>query len=250
MQDRDALARQEEANREVISALGQLSRDVQAPPDFVGRVRVKADQQPILRPKRLAWLGRRPWGVDVAVAAVLVLAVVGAVPQYTEWFNTYVRGLPSEGEDTLAPLRTRGLGPRREDTSGPLRTRGLGPRREAASPTLPLGPWQFNAHGQWGQLTLTAVTARGQLYGTLDGAPMAGVWDAAAQQITLIGVRNPADLSTVQLFTGYLFKNAGGLQGVGTMTYTLAGSFTTLANSGASTPRTAYGWYAQTGVVE
>ena len=94
----------------MIAALGQLSRDVQAPPDFVARVLAKADQQPIPRPKRLAWLGRLPWGVDVAVAAVLVLAVVGAVPQYLTWFNAYVRGVPADSDDMIGPLRTRGLG--------------------------------------------------------------------------------------------------------------------------------------------
>jgi outer membrane protein OmpA-like peptidoglycan-associated protein len=79
-----------------IVALGQLVRTVQAPPDVVAQTSAKADQQPVRRPKRLAWLGRLPWGVDVAAAAVLVLALVGAVPHYRTWFHTYVRGVPSE----------------------------------------------------------------------------------------------------------------------------------------------------------
>src|SRR5262245_19103675 len=111
MQKQDALERQEEASREVIAGLREMSRDLQAPPDFVARVLAKADQQAIPRPRRLAWLGRLPWGVDVAVAAVLVLAVVGGVPQYLDWFNTYVRGSPSEGGETIAPPQPRALGP-------------------------------------------------------------------------------------------------------------------------------------------
>ena len=99
MKDQDALARQEAANREVIAALGQLSRDVEAPPDFVARVLARADQQPAPRPARVSWLGRLPWGVDVAIAAVLVLAVVGAAPQYRTWFNAYIRGIPSAEDE-------------------------------------------------------------------------------------------------------------------------------------------------------
>ena len=168
------------------------------------------------------------------MVAVFVLAVVGAVPQYLTWFNAYVRGIPPEGEEFL----------------GPLRTRGLGPPREAAGPSLPLGPWQLNASGQRGQLMITEVTLWGALRGTADGEPIVGVWDEAAQQLTFMLVRNSSDPARVQLFTGYLFQNAGGWQGVGTVTYTLTGSYTALAGPGAVTPRTTYGWYAQKGVVE
>jgi hypothetical protein len=84
----------------------------------------------------------------------------------------------------------------------------------------------------------------------LDGEPLVGVWNATAQQLTFAWLRDPAEPATVQLFTGYLWKQAGGLQGVGTVTYTLAGSFVAVAAPGASPPRTTYGWYAQTGVRE
>jgi hypothetical protein len=131
-----------------------------------------------------------------------------------------------------------------------MRTRGLGPPRETAGPSLPLGPWQLNANGQWGQLLITEVTPEGELRGTIDGEPIVGVWDAAAQQITFTLVRNPSDPARVRLFTGYLFQHAGGLQGIGTVTYTLTGTLTALAGPGAVTPRTTYGWYAQKGVVE
>src|SRR5262245_3370661 len=126
MKQQDALEQQEAAAPEVIAALGQLTRDVQAPPDFVAHVLAKADQQPVLRPSRVIWLGRLPWGVDVAVAAILLLAVVGAVPQYMTWFTAYVRGIPSDSDDMIGPLRTRGPG------SG------------AVTASLPLGTWEVN----------------------------------------------------------------------------------------------------------
>jgi hypothetical protein len=235
MRDRphqDALARQEAANREVIAALGQVARDVEAPPDFVARVLAQADHHPAPRPPRRAWLGRLPWGVDVAVAAVLVLAVVGAVPQYRTWFHAYVRGVPSAEDELIGPLRTRGAG------------------RERAAFSLPLGTWEANASGDRGPLQLVSVSPQGELRGTLFGTEIVGFWDERAQQVTFVRVVNPADPSTTQLFTGYLFRHPGGLRGVGHATYTLAGSFTALAGTGATAAQAAYGWYAQQGVAE
>jgi hypothetical protein len=232
MKDQDALERQETAAPEVIAALGQLSRDVQAPPDFVARVLAKADQQPVPRPKRPAWLGRLPWGVDVAVAAVLVLAIVGAVPQYTEWFNAYVRGVHTDSDEMIGPLRTRGLG------SG------------VAVASLPLGTWEVNAGGDRGPLQIASVSPQGELRGTLFGKAIVGFWDEPAQKVMFVRIVNPAVPSTVQLYTGYLFRNSGGLHGVGNATYTLAGSFEALAGTGATASRAVYGWYAQQGVTE
>jgi hypothetical protein len=233
-QHQDALAQQEAANREVIAALGQLSRDVEASPDFLARVLARADQQPVRRPARQIGLGRLPWGVDVAVAAVLVLALVGAVPQYLTWFHTYVRGGPSE---TAPPPE-----------ESPMRTRGW--EREPAASSLPLGTWEVNAGGDRGSLQIASVTRQGELRGTLFGKAIVGFWNDLAQQITFVRILDPAEPSTTQLFTGYLFRTPGGLRGVGNATYTLAGSFTALAGTGATAARAASGWYAQQGVTE
>jgi hypothetical protein len=81
MEDRknqDALAQQEAANREVIAALGQLSRDVQAPPNFVARVLAKAEQGPAPRPGPLAWLGHGwspTWATALALGLLLSVGV-------------------------------------------------------------------------------------------------------------------------------------------------------------------------------
>jgi hypothetical protein len=237
MKDQDALTRQEEANREVIAALGRISQHVQAPPDFVAQVLAKADQQPLPRPGRLTWLrggflGRLPWGFDVAVAAVFILAVVGAVPQYVTWFNAYVRGVPAEEEEPFGPLRTRG------------------PGREWPAPSLPLGTWEVNASGDRGPLQIASVSRQGELWGLLFGKAIVGFWNELAQQITFVRIMDPAEPSTTQHFTGYLFRNSGGLHGVGNATYTLAGSFTALAGTGATATRATYGWYAQQGATE
>ena len=231
-QQQDALARQEAANCDVIAALGQLRRDVEAPPDFLARVLAQADQQPAPRPARVSWLGRLPWGVDVAVAAVLILAVVGAVPQYLTWFHTYVRGVPSAEDELIGRLQTRGAG------------------LERAPASLPLGTWEANASGDRGVLQLVSVSPQGELRGSLFGTAIVGFWDERAQQVTFVRVVNPADPSTTQLFTGYLFRTPGGLRGVGHATYSLAGSFTALAGTGATAAQAAYGWYAQQGVAE
>jgi hypothetical protein len=249
-QHQDTLERQETANREVIAALGQLSRDVQAPPDFLERVLARADQQSLRRPPRAGWLGRLPWGVDVAVAAVLVLAVVGAVPQYLTWFQTYVRGIPAETVLSPEDVRHLSQGQARlvaeEETLPP--TRGLG--RERVIPSLPLGTWEVNASGDRGSLQLVSVSHQGELRGTLFGKDLVGFWDERSQKATFARLLNPADPSTVQLYTGYLFRTPGGLHGVGTATYTLTGSFTALAGTGATAARAVYGWYAQQAVTE
>jgi hypothetical protein len=239
----------------VIAALGQLARDVEAPPDFVSRVLAKADQQPAPRPARLTWLGGLPWGVDVAVAAVLVLAVVGAVPQYRTWFNAYVRGVPADSDDVIGPLRTRGGGggvpspPSRADVThhkGLRETPGSG----EDAPSLPLGTWEVNAGGDRGPLQLASVSRQGELRGTLSGIEIIGFWNARARKVTFVRLLKPDDPSTAQLFTGYLFRNPGGLRGVGTATYTLAGSFEALTSTGATASQAVYGWYAQQGVTE
>lgn len=49
------LNQEEMAAREVIAALGRLSRDVQVPPDFLAHVLAKADQQPLPRRRPPAW---------------------------------------------------------------------------------------------------------------------------------------------------------------------------------------------------
>jgi hypothetical protein len=234
MKHQDELERQEAANREIIAALGQLSRDVEAPPDFAARVLARVDQRPAPRPTRVSWLGRLPWGVDVAVAAVLILAVVGAVPQYVTWFQTHVRGIPSE------------TGPFPEEMLPP--TRGLG--RERAAPSLPLGTWEVNASGDRGPLQLISVSPQGELRGTLFGKDIVGFWDERAQQVTFVRVPNPGVPSTAQVFTGYLFRHPGGVRGEGTATYTLAGSFAAVAGPGVTAARTMYGWYAHKGVTE
>jgi hypothetical protein len=196
-----------------------------------------ADRQPVPRPGRLAWLRHRPfghlhWGLDAAVAAVFVLAVVGAVPQYLTWFNTYVRGVPSVEDDLIGSLRTRG------------------PGRNLPVSSLPLGTWEVNAGGDRGPLQLVSVSHQGELRGTLFGTEIVGLWNDVAQQLIFVRLLNPVDPSTAPLFTGCRFRTPGGLRGVGTATYTVAGSYTALVGTGATASRAVYGWYAQQGVME
>jgi hypothetical protein len=97
----DELTRQEEANRDLIKALGQLSQHGQPPPDFLDRVMARA--VPLPPPHRwwFAWFPRvpawpSPMTVRVALALTFVLALVGAVPQYITWINTYVLEEPPD----------------------------------------------------------------------------------------------------------------------------------------------------------
>lgn len=97
--EHDDLERQEEAHRDLTEALGELSQDLRASPGFVTRVMAHADQRRRLQQGWLGWVSTLPWlltgPVRFAVAAILMLAVLGAVPQYLNWINAYRMDVPS-----------------------------------------------------------------------------------------------------------------------------------------------------------
>lgn len=87
------------ADRNLIEALSRLSRDAQAPPDFFRTVMARADR--LGSPRRTflnrfaTWFtGPWPMGTRVAVTAVLVLILFGAIPQYIAWLRSYAVGTP------------------------------------------------------------------------------------------------------------------------------------------------------------
>lgn len=97
----EAFAHQEDSHRDLLKALGQLSRHHQAPPDFVDSVLEQARRLPVPRRGWLAWV----WGISLwppplpmpaALTMLLVLALVGAVPQYLSWLNTYLFEEPTD----------------------------------------------------------------------------------------------------------------------------------------------------------
>jgi hypothetical protein len=96
----DDLREDEEAIRDEIAALNRLSSDTQAPPDFLARVMAKADR---LKPGMVDLLANwwSGWSMSAALrvpaVAVLVLVLLGAVPQYIAWYQRYISGVPSEG---------------------------------------------------------------------------------------------------------------------------------------------------------
>jgi tetratricopeptide (TPR) repeat protein len=131
--DQDALERQEEANRAVIAALGQLSRDVQAPPNFVARVLAKAEQRPAPRPGLLAWL-RHEWSPTWATALAMgLLLSVGVntwlgykVLEQRQPFQTPSR--PSGGTRQERPPETSPLTFRGGEPPGPHQVKYLNTR--------------------------------------------------------------------------------------------------------------------------
>ena len=97
----EELNAREEANRELVEALRRVSQDTRASPDFVARVMARAGAGAFPRPGVWAWLWQPPlWSgamsLRLAGAAFLVLAVIGAIPQYLAWINAYVMGVPAE----------------------------------------------------------------------------------------------------------------------------------------------------------
>jgi tetratricopeptide (TPR) repeat protein len=132
-QHQDALAREEAANREVIAALGQLSHDVQAPPNFVAQVLAKADHRPAPHPGPLAWLwhGWSPtWATALAMGLLLSVGVnMWFGYEMLEWRLPFQRP-PRPSGDTLqerpperGPFTFRGAEPEGTHTREPAEGR-------------------------------------------------------------------------------------------------------------------------------
>lgn len=102
---------------------------------------------------------------------------------------------------------------------------------------LQLGQWNVNGNGFTGVLNLLGVDGSGNINGTVFGDPVAGFWDEVSQTITFLRISNPADPSTMQVYTGHMFSN--GAQ------RTLAGAFEAFQGTGAVARRVKYGWFAQ-----
>jgi hypothetical protein len=97
----DELERQEQTARDLIEALAKMSHQTRASSGFVARVMARADTLAVPRPGALAWLtGGGGWlvagGARLAVAALVVLALIGAVPQYITWIKALVMGVPAD----------------------------------------------------------------------------------------------------------------------------------------------------------
>ena len=76
--------------------------------------------------------------------------------------------------------------------------------------------------------------------GTIYGQEIFGFWDDVANKITFVRKTDPADPTTFQIYTGYLFQTPPGND----LSYTLAGTFEAFAGTGATARATVYGWYA------
>lgn len=121
---------------------------------------------------------------------------------------------------------------------------------EARPAHLPTGKWQLNGNGHNGELYITSIDNQGKISGTMYGQQILGFWDKVSCKITLMRIIKPSDPSSIQIYTGYLFKHSGSLDGRGDVTYTLTGYFEAFAGTGATAQRTLYGWYAQIGIVQ
>jgi hypothetical protein len=96
----DEFSRHEDDARDLIEALGKLSRDTQASPGFSARVIAQADQLPTPRRGAFAWLSDLPLWLaspswQVAAAALCLIVMIGAVSQYVTWVRAGLMGVPS-----------------------------------------------------------------------------------------------------------------------------------------------------------
>lgn len=113
----------------------------------------------------------------------------------------------------------------------------------AEAETFPrsLGPWQFQANGIEGKLSL-ADDGNGNLSGNIDGNQQAiGFWDAAASKVTFLRITDPGDPSSVEVYTGYLSAH---VLGIDMVAYSLAGSVQAFSGPQVNAQKNVFGWSA------
>ena len=97
----DEFARHEADAHDLIEALGKLSRDRQASADFETQVMARATQEPVPRRGLWSWVFDMLWGSvspsrRIAVVALSLFMLVGAVSQYVTWVKAYWMGIPPD----------------------------------------------------------------------------------------------------------------------------------------------------------
>jgi hypothetical protein len=102
---------------------------------------------------------------------------------------------------------------------------------------LPVGAWSINANGSIGTLVVGA-TSTGTFNGTALGQPFSGFFDETDQEFSFIRVTKP-DVSTFEVYHGTLFSFS---PTVGTIVFTLGGTFRIYPPAGAVSP---FEWSAQ-----
>ena len=96
----DEFARHEDDAQDLVEALGKLSRETQASPDFTARVMAAIDHVPTPRRgvfARLLEFSRWPStpGLQLAAVALGLIVMIGAVSQYMTWIRAGLLGVPS-----------------------------------------------------------------------------------------------------------------------------------------------------------
>ena len=107
--------------------------------------------------------------------------------------------------------------------------------------SLPTGSWEIDANGYVGELEIKSIT-NGRLTGTVLGNPIDGFWSNSMKRIVFMRVIDPNDASTLQVFTGYYWRE---LQPPPIGTSFLAGFFEAFQGSGGTAKRSVFGWTAR-----
>lgn len=96
----DEFEKHEQSAQEIIQAIGRASDGIRVPTHFAARVMARAEASTKRGRVRLRFAGMLlPWmssgSLRVAMALALVVAVIGAVPQYATWFKAFTAGVPT-----------------------------------------------------------------------------------------------------------------------------------------------------------
>ncbi len=94
----DEFEQHEHAARDVIQQLQRVAGAAQASPDFMAHVLARAEHEPPPRRGIKGWLNTAllwptSFRTTTAFAVCMLLALLGAIPQYYAWINAYVIGV-------------------------------------------------------------------------------------------------------------------------------------------------------------
>lgn len=111
---------------------------------------------------------------------------------------------------------------------------------------LPTGGWDLDANGFRLGLSIDSVDGAGNVSGTIrEGSridQVRGFWDEDAQKIAFQRIIDPANPSSVQTYTGFLWRDSPPTSTDTTMA--LAGCFEAFSAGGGAARRSVFGWYA------
>ncbi len=189
----------------------------------------------------------KEWGEEIGQMLKPVLGANPLLGIITDRYTSPQPSSPGDGKTkfTNVPVSSLALDtPVNVDDNQPFPIYGsldLAWSRSQGVPTsLVVGDWSIDANGFTGTLRIHSVDSKANVNAEVFENKTSGFWDEESKTLVFVRIIEPADPSTFQVFTGYLFANPGTAG-----SFSLSGSFEAFKGTGATASRSVFGWFAQ-----